>query len=91
MTNTIVNPKCLDKCGNDLITDHEVVCGICHSCLEGTSSSEAWVIWADGIMATLEELERGDYHYMSDDYRPATEEEVDAYYYSFNDEPTVEE
>ena len=38
--------------------------------------AETWVIWPDGTMAQLEEVWRGDYSHMSDDYRKATNEEV---------------
>jgi len=33
------------------------------------------MVWADGTMATRDDIDRGDYNFMSDDYRPATPEE----------------
>lgn len=38
------------------------------------------MIWADGTMATREEIQRGDYDFMSDDYRRATPEEEREYW-----------
>lgn len=41
-------------------------------------SPDDMMIWPDGTMATREEIDRGDYHFMSDDYRLATDEEIKA-------------
>ena len=36
------------------------------------------LIWADGTTATRSDVERGDYNHMSDNYREATEDEIEA-------------
>jgi hypothetical protein len=41
-------------------------------------SPDDMMIWPDRTMATREEIDRGDYHFMSDDYRLATDEEIKA-------------
>ena len=40
---------------------------------------DLWVIWADGTMAQLSEVNAGEFDFMSDDYRPATEVEISLY------------
>lgn len=39
-----------------------------------------WYIWPDGTMAQWEEIAAGEYSYMSDDYRLATDKEVVNYH-----------
>lgn len=43
-----------------------------------TAHPDDILIWADGTTATREDVDRGDYSFMSDDYREATEEEIEA-------------
>ena len=72
-----IAPKCLD-CGAALYTSHEMLGGICHQCLHGSSLDDLFM-WPDGTVASREDIQRGDYARMSDDYRLMTEAEVDAY------------
>jgi hypothetical protein len=41
-----------------------------------TDEQDVWMIWPCGTMALLEDMEAGDYDFMSDDYCRATDEEV---------------
>ena len=45
-----------------------------------------WMIWADGTMAMLDEIEAGEYLFMSDDYCLATDQQVSDYMGDLDDE-----
>lgn len=74
--------RCLD-CNREFSSKRQLG-GICDDCLDCPVDVEAGphpddvMIWADGITATREDIDRGDYAHMSDDYRPATPEEIAA-------------
>mgnify|MGYP003522872621 CR=1 FL=1 len=67
--------QCLDQCGNELTAERELG-GICDSCLSG----DDLFIWPDGVVASREEIDAGEFSYKSDDYRPMTEAEADHYF-----------
>lgn len=51
-----------------------------HDPLNDNCARDTLMIWADGTMAYQSEIDDGDFSYMSDDYRPATKDEIEAWH-----------